>query len=298
MPSMREANTTREFLNKKYDNWLEHPWAKEYFENSDFANFGYWDEDTQTQKEACENLMEKLLIAIPEKTGTILDVACGKGATTRHLTRHWPAEAVTGINISEKQLESCRKNAPGARFVLMSATDMDFEDASFDNIVCVEAAFHFITRKKFLQEAFRVLKPGGRIVMTDILSPHWVERFTPMLTPDNHIQDPEEYEEMLTGLGFWEVQVVDATDACWTRWNRQLVEFLQRKTSQGEMKPRQFRTFLLERFFRAATVRYYILVAARKPLQEAAGATAGSCNVRSSATRRSAPPAGGGGADR
>src|SRR6185503_17869436 len=128
----RDAESTREYLVKKYDGWFEHPWAREHFGGSDFANFGYWDDDTQSQKEACENLMEKLLVTVPEKTGTILDVACGKGATTRHLTKYWKPENITAINISEKQLEAGRQNAPGVNFTIMSATDMKFEDATFD----------------------------------------------------------------------------------------------------------------------------------------------------------------------
>ncbi len=266
----RDAETTREYLVKKYDGWFEHPWAREHFGGSDFANFGYWDDDTQSQKEACENLMEKLLVTTPEKTGSILDVACGKGATTRHLTKYWKPENITAINISEKQLEAARQNAPGVNFTIMSATDMKFEDATFDNLICVEAAFHFITRKKFLEEALRVLKPGGRIMLSDILSPRWTERWTPMLTLENHIQDPEEYEEILKAVGFGDVQIVDTTEPSWNRWNQHLIEFLQGKVKTGEFPVKKFRQFLLERLFRSATVRYYLMVAARKPLKPVA----------------------------
>ena len=52
----------------------------------------------------------------------------------------------------------------------MSATELKFADESFDNIICVEAAFHFVTRKKFLKAAFRMLKPRGQIVLPDVLS--------------------------------------------------------------------------------------------------------------------------------
>ena len=59
---------------------------------NEFANYGYWDENTRTEVEACENLIEKLLAFVPEKQGTILDVPCGKGATTRHLLKYWLPE--------------------------------------------------------------------------------------------------------------------------------------------------------------------------------------------------------------
>jgi MPBQ/MSBQ methyltransferase len=67
----------------------------------EFATYAYWTPETNIHHEACENLMEKLLAGIPEKNGNILDVACGKGATTRHLLEYYNPEDVTGINISE-----------------------------------------------------------------------------------------------------------------------------------------------------------------------------------------------------
>ena len=104
--------------------------------------------------------MEKLLAFLAKKEGTILDVAWGKGATTRYLLRYFKSENFTGINISEKQLTRRRENVLGCTFLLMSATELKFPDQSFDHITCVEAALDFHTREKFFQEALRVPRPG------------------------------------------------------------------------------------------------------------------------------------------
>src|SRR5262249_53155244 len=122
-----------------YDRLLEVGGFSAYFVHDDFWNFGYWNEDTESHLEACENLMEELLAFIPDKKGTILDVACGKGATTRYLLNYYEPGQVTGINISENQLKVCRKNAPGCTFLVMDAATMDFQDHSFDSLICVEA---------------------------------------------------------------------------------------------------------------------------------------------------------------
>ena len=175
--------------------------VNEFYGHSDFMNFGFWDERTGDQKQACENLMEKLLDLTSNRSGTILDVACGKGASTSYLMKYYRPEMVTGINISEKQLETARKNAPGCAFRLMDATALDFPDGSFDTVICVEAAFHFDTREDFLKEAHRVLKPGGTLVLSDILMNLEGEKKREMRTEKNYIRDPEQYGEVLKRTG-------------------------------------------------------------------------------------------------
>ena len=74
-----------------------------------------------------------------------------------------PILILSSEDISAKQLEAAHENAPGCAFHLMDATDLKFPDGSFENMICVEAAFHFDTRGQFFREAVRVLQPGGRL---------------------------------------------------------------------------------------------------------------------------------------
>lgn len=185
--------------------------------DTQYRNIGYWDATTTNQHEASIRLQEALLAFIPEKTGRILDVACGMGASTRHLFNYYAPEDIWAINISEKQIESTRRNAPGCHAMVMNAVEMQFEDAFFDNLLCIEAAFHYEPRRRFLEDALRILKPGGRLVMSDVLftSPERLEQFPFFPSARNHLSSVDDYRAMLLDIGFSDVIVDDVSDHVW-----------------------------------------------------------------------------------
>jgi cyclopropane fatty-acyl-phospholipid synthase-like methyltransferase len=247
-----------------YDSLMYWPPLQEYFCQSDYVNYGYWQKETVDAKEAAENLIEKLLSFLPEKTGKILDVACGKGATTRYLCKYYHPSQVTGINISETQIATCRENAPECIFLLMDAVDLQFPDAFFDNIICVEAAFHFQTRQDFFAEALRVLKPGGRLCLSDILLTREAEERRKFRFAENYVQDLAQYEHLLRQAGFADCHIEDASVPCFHGSYWHLVEFSHAKLLQRQMNRESLRNFVKRVYEFVPEIRYYLLASAVK----------------------------------
>jgi SAM-dependent methyltransferase len=251
-------------INRHYNRSMFHSDLQRHYGGSDFWNHGFWEPHIKNRREACENLMEKLLSGIPRKEGSILDVACGKGGTTRYLLRYYDPAQVTGNNISTKQLQRCRVNAPGCRFVKMSATALSFPDCSFDNIICVEAAFHFHTRADFLRETHRVLKPGGRLVLSDILRTrdgHEPEVFWPKA---NFVASVDAYRSLCTDAGFNIIELQNATRESFTQSIIGLLRFFRNQFLNGDIGAARFRNSTDSMLKRLSVTNAYLLATLQK----------------------------------
>ena len=263
------TTTTRNFeaeaqVLKLYNFWMNDPLLARFYDHSDFCNYGYAAVETKVQRDASAALVHKLLDFIPEKNGTILDVACGLGATTRELLQFYKPEDITGINIADDQLARAAANVPGARFLNMDAAHLEFEDNSFDNVICVEAAFHFQTREAFMREALRVLKPGGRLVIADILG--WQTK----PTRANKIKNPTAYSSLLASCGYENRQVIDTTKECIRAYSKRITAWPGEERRAGRLGFGPFARMWLGAHGYALFMRFghshYVLASGQKPV--------------------------------
>jgi ubiquinone/menaquinone biosynthesis C-methylase UbiE len=254
-----------------YDRAMVGDFARQYYDNSGFFNFGCWTGQTTSQQSASENLVDELVARLPDKSGLILDVACGVGASSKRLAKSFRPEAITGVNISEAQLAHARERCPATTFVVMDATNLQFPHDQFDAVICVEAAFHFNTRDDFFREAYRVMKPGGSIVISDILFrsfTRWAGRLAHVPVA-NQLRDGAEYRAHMASAGFVEIEIEDATNRSLSAFCRYLTRWPWREYKAGRMNLGRAIasgvTCALVAVSFALTCKTYLLVSARKP---------------------------------
>ena len=166
-------------------------WEKIWGEHMHHGYYGRGGTYKVERRQAQIDLIEELLfwagVTSQKAPQNILDVGCGIGGSTLYLANKFEAEA-TGITLSSVQASRARERAITAglekqvQFQVANALAMPFADNSFDLVWSLESGEHMPDKAKFLQECYRVLQPGGKLILAT-----WCHRETSIagkLTPD------------------------------------------------------------------------------------------------------------------
>ena len=213
MPDERDVARHYDVLDEAYRRvWGEH------------VHHGLWTTGDEAPEDAAVALAEHVADAARVTAGDrVCDVGCGYGATARLLAGR--GAQVTGLTLSAAQAAAAPATE-GVQLLVRSWLENGLPDASFDAVVAIESLSHMTDKPRAFAELGRVVRPGGRVVLTDWLTrerPGPVERRT-LLDPicrEGHLPSmhpASEYAAWLRASGLHVVGFEDLSARTWMTW--------------------------------------------------------------------------------
>ncbi|MDP6266187.1 MAG: methyltransferase domain-containing protein [Arenicellales bacterium] len=175
----------------------------------------------------------------------VLDLCCGLGGPARYLAYHYGCR-VTGVDMNTDRLAGAVRLTERTKlqdrvlFHHANALQTGLADETFDVIVSQEAFCHIPNKKTLITECVRLLKPGGRIVYTDILArSSMTNEIRSRLETEmvfSELSTLEQYCHLLEGKGCQVIEVEDLSD----NWAQILIDRLAMYRSLKEQTVSSF----------------------------------------------------------
>lgn len=138
--------------------------------------------------------------------GQVLDVACGNGRLLAMLAEKHRFSGF-GVDLSDGMVENAARLNPGMEFRQAGCDALPFENERFDVLTVCAAYHHFPDVAAFAKEAYRVLKPNGRLYIAEV---YYTRLLRILCNPlirhspagDVKLYAPEEITRVLENAGF------------------------------------------------------------------------------------------------
>lgn len=207
-------------------------------------HYGYFngpDDDTPFPQ-AAERLTDHMIEKLEGKPGQrVLDLGCGRGGPAVRLAQAVDVE-ILGVSISQGDVDDANELARShgladrVSFQQANAMDLPFEAESFDAVWALESIFHMPDRLQVLRNVTTVLKPGGRLVLTDVFggTPETEEGRAALdrifnVWSINSLADIDDYPRLVAEAGLTLREIIDVSD----RTKYSLGKFLELMSGQA-----------------------------------------------------------------
>ena len=147
--------------------------------NGDYhmLHYPFYKDNKDSFSQAQNNLIEYCLQKFSVLTDKdLLDVGCGNGVVALYVADHYSVNSVIGVDVNSNNVkianeEKKKRNKNNVKFIEGDAQNLSqINSNSIDIIINIESAFHYPQKELFIDEIYRILKPGGQFVIADILT--------------------------------------------------------------------------------------------------------------------------------
>lgn len=139
-------------------------------------HYGFWEKGIKNHAQAVQNQSDKIAHCAHLGPAMLLaDLGCGIGGPASFLAQKYQCH-ISGVSITKRQIKQARDFAAQNNlshlldFSVQDFSQTNFPDSHFDVVYAIESSCHALHKEEFLREAYRILKPEGKLVVFDFFA--------------------------------------------------------------------------------------------------------------------------------